>query len=415
MREHACAGGPGSRATHPRHRPGTATSTTAAFHANAQPGDLNPCTRVSLAGSLARDSRRGRPRAREDTREMPRPEDWPAPAYDDPLAQRLRDIGAGLMPPPTSTARRHHYVPQILLRGFESHTKPKHIWYLDKASGQSRQVSISSAGFEPRLYAAKSDDGDYDNRIEGFLSLVEGYAAPALAELLDGTLTAESVALPCFLGLQVMRTPTVLDSIGLLTQQLGQAELETLLNDPCAFARFLSQRYEEQLAPSEIERRRQSHLKALRQGVRIHLANKREVALNQMVDSVLEAAFAMAHADWYVLYSDTRPFVLNDCGYARINATDGLPRSGILFPIRSDACLLVAAPTSDDMRIYRARCDPPEITKLNLRTYGWATDFVFGHSQDAVTSVRAAARRHPKGAHPPAWEERLPGPPSRVR
>ena len=345
---------------------------------------------------------------------MSRPEDWPAAIYDDPLAQRLRDIGAGLMPPPTSTARRHHYVPQLLLRGFESHTKPKHIWYLDKASGRSRQVPISSAGFEPRLYAAKSDDGAYDNRIEGFLSLVEGYAAPALAGLLNGTLTSESVALPCLLGLQLMRTPPVLGSIGLLAQELGQAELEALLGDPDAFARFLSRRYGEQLAPSDVESRRQSHLQALKQGVRIHLANKHEVALNQMVDSVLEAAFAMAHADWYVLYSDSRPFVLNDCGYARIDVVDGLPTTGIAFPVRSHACLLVAAPTSDDMRIFRVRCDPRELTKLNLRTYGWATEFIFGHSQEAVTSVRAAARRDPRRSRPPAWEERLPRPPARM-
>jgi hypothetical protein len=253
----------------------------------------------------------------EHTGEMPRPEHWPPAVYDDPLAQRLRDIGAGLEPLPASNARRHHYLPQLILRGFESRHKPKHIWYLEKASGQSRQVPISSAGFERRLYAAKSEDGNYDNRIEGFLSLVEGYAAPALASLLDGTFTSESVALACLLGLQVMRTPLVLDSIGALTEEFGQAQLETLLADADAFARFLSQRYGEQLAPSDIERRRQSHLQAFRDGVRIRLANKREVALNQMVDTVLDAAFGMSHADWYVLYSAQRPFVLNDCGYAR--------------------------------------------------------------------------------------------------
>lgn len=346
---------------------------------------------------------------------MPRPEHWPPAVYDDPLAQRLRDIGAGLVPPPTSTARRHHFVPQLVLRGFESPAKPKHLWYLDKASGRSRQVPISSVGFEPRLYAAKSDEGDYDNRIEGFLSLVEGYAAPALASLMNGTLTTESVALACLLGLQVMRTPPVLDSIGALTEEFGQAQLEALLADADAFARFLSQRYGEQLAPGDVERRRQSHLQALSKGVRIRLANKREIALNQMVDSVLDAALAMAHADWYVLYSDKRPFVLNDCGYGRIQAADGLPTSGIVFPMRPDACLLVASPTSDEMRIVRAACDPREVMKLNLRTYGWASEFIFGHSQEAVASVRADARRNPKRSRPPAWEERLPGPPSRVK
>src|SRR4051794_20997100 len=94
-----------------------------------------------------------------------RPEDWPPPVYDHPLPQRLHDIGAGLADLPAAEGRRHHYLPQFILRGFESPTRPKHVAHLDKRSGQHRIVPIRTAGFVDRLYGAKDDDGTYDNRI----------------------------------------------------------------------------------------------------------------------------------------------------------------------------------------------------------------------------------------------------------
>jgi hypothetical protein len=173
-----------------------------------------------------------------------RPDDWPPAVYDHPLPQRLHDVGAGRVPPPSSTARRHHYVPQHILRGFESRKKPKHVVHLAKSTGRTRQVPIASAGWEAHLYAAKSAEGDYDNRIEGLLSLIEGYAAPALTRLLDGELTAsedESMPISMLLGLQLGRTPRALDGVGDLAERLGQDQVEGLLEDPEAFARFLSQ------------------------------------------------------------------------------------------------------------------------------------------------------------------------------
>jgi hypothetical protein len=35
------------------------------------------------------------------------------------------------------------------------------------------------------------------------------------------------------------------------------------------------------------------------------------------------------------------------------------------------------------------------VDTVNLRMYGWATDFIYGHSQEAVTHVRRLAKRRP--------------------
>jgi hypothetical protein len=344
-----------------------------------------------------------------------RPAHWPAPVYDHPLPQRLRDIGAGLVGLPDHEGRRHHYVPRLVLRGFECASKPKHIVHLDKRSGQSRQVPIDSAGWAHRLYGGESEDGEHDNRIEAFLSLVEGYAAPALTRLIEGRATAsEDEAMPISLlfGLQLTRTPRVLDGIGDVVERMGQEELMRILSDPDAFAEMVSQSRGERLRPDDVEQDRQDYLKAVADGLTLRLEGKRNVGLEAMVTSFVEAGFAMAHADWWILHPQGRSFVVNDCGYARFDESDRLPISrGIVFPTRPDSCIIVAPPTSDATQVFRRKCSAPQADRINLRTYGWADRFIFGDSQAAVTAVHAAARRNRRGSRPPTELERLPGPP----
>jgi hypothetical protein len=162
-----------------------------------------------------------------------------------------------------------------------------------------------------------------------------------------------------------------------------------------------------------VEGDRRRYLRAIQEGgVRIRLSEKRNVGLDAMVTGLIEGGLAMAHADWWIIHPMQGSLVLNDCGYARITPAEELPiERGILFPLRSDAGLIVAPPTSDATQVYRAACTRSNLETMNLRTYGWADEFIFGHSQDAVSSVRAAARKSPKRSRPPDPRERQPGPP----
>jgi hypothetical protein len=356
-----------------------------------------------------------RPEPGPDDPFFSRPSHWPPPVYDHPLPQRLHDIGAGRAQMPVQTGRRHHYVPQWVLRGFEAPTKPKHIMHLEQRSGRTRLVSISSAGWAPRLYGARGEDDEYDNRIESFLGLVEGYAAPALARLIDGQATAsedEGMPISLFFGLQLSRTPVALDGIGTMFERTGQAEMMRILSDPEAFAAMLSQSRGQILCPDDVEQDRREYLKAFKDGVTLRLAGKRDVGLDVMVTSFIEAGLAMAHADWWILHPQSGSFVLNDCGYARFGVDERLPIArGIVFPMRPDACIVVAPPTSDGTQIFRAATSAAETQRINLRTYGWASRFIFGHLQAAVTDVHAAARKDRRRSRPPTELQRLPGPP----
>lgn len=288
-------------------------------------------------------------RGAQEADALGRPSHWPPAVYDHPLPQELRDIGAGLRPFPTTEARWHHYVPRLTLRGFECSDRGKHVVHLDKTTGQTRKVSIGSASAEKHLYSARDKDGSYDNRIEAFLALVEGYASRSLQRLIDRQATpSEDATLPIsmYMGLQITRTPGTLDAIGDLAEQMGRAELDALLRDPVAHAAVVSASRGVTLTPADD---RQAALKAVRDGMQLRLANKRNAGLDAMVTGVLEASLAMADADWWVLAPEKGSFVVSDCGYARFASEDRLPIDrGLLFPLRHDRCILVAPSTAAD-------------------------------------------------------------------
>jgi hypothetical protein len=342
-----------------------------------------------------------------------RPADWPAPVYDHPLPQQLHDICAGRSELPNPSGRRHHYVPQLILRGYECAARPKHVFHLEKRSGRPRCVPIRSAAWEKRLYAVAADE-EYDNRVEGLLGLIEAYAAPAIARLLEGSGTAtedESMPISMLLGLQMSRSPGALDELGSLMERAGQAELRRTLANPRAFAKLLEHSRDGPVPRAEVEAAKREYLAALDDGVTLRLANKREVGLDIMVRSLIEAGLSIAHADWWVLHG-AGALIANDCGYARFDASDRFPlECGIIFPLRHNACLIVAPPTSDATQVFRAACDAHDTARINLRVYAWARTFIFGSSQESVTATHGNAKGDRRAAHPPTLEERLPGPP----
>ena len=62
-----------------------------------------------------------------------------------------------------SKAKRHHFVPQLLLRGFAHpyHGKP-HLFQMETASRQApRRVGIRSAAVRTGLYAVPGEDGQF--------------------------------------------------------------------------------------------------------------------------------------------------------------------------------------------------------------------------------------------------------------
>src|SRR5437763_7743800 len=126
-----------------------------------------------------------------------------------PLMAELAEIGeSGDLSQFDSEAKRQHFVPQLVLRGFSADGNT--LFQLDLKSGGIIQTDVASAASRRYLYAAW-ENGQRNNRIEGFFSHVESHAGPALRRLLENPPAlsdGDRATLSYFFAVQTQRTPS---------------------------------------------------------------------------------------------------------------------------------------------------------------------------------------------------------------
>jgi len=135
---------------------------------------------------------------------------------------------------------------------------------------------------------------------------------------------------------------------------------------------------------------------------RIELADPRAHAfgLNFRAAGVIApAAYAMR---WSLLQ---RPgaFITSDRGLAMHDPTPPLPWTShawlsspnveVTIPLSSDICLRVDFP--DRGTVVLEDVNEKDADTINLRTYGWAKDYIYGHSQDLLARVRRLSKQRP--------------------
>lgn len=108
----------------------------------------------------------------------------------------------------SNRAKKQHYVPQLLLRGF-SIPRKEQVWVFDKSKGTSYISAIRDVASENYFNEVKI--GDYSFSFEERLELVEAYAAPVIQQIIVSedisNLTPENVAsLVVFIATQMVRT-----------------------------------------------------------------------------------------------------------------------------------------------------------------------------------------------------------------
>jgi hypothetical protein len=81
-------------------------------------------------------------------------------------------------------------------------------------------------------------------------------------------------------------------------------------------------------------------------------------------------------------------------GAHRSQAILGSENSETTVPLSDTACLLMR-PMPMGCRLTVREASAHEVETINLRTYGWADEYVFGRTQQTLVAVRTAARRRP--------------------
>ncbi|MEA2493950.1 MAG: hypothetical protein QOJ29_1861 [Thermoleophilaceae bacterium] len=325
------------------------------------------------------------------------------PLVEGPLARELREIGERESFPDTQ-ARRHHFVPAFHLARFADPVGARkgRLFQLDVNTGRPQRTTPDDTAFGKDLYAQDSEDGS-NNVLESFFSVVERHAPLALKRLIDdplGCSPEDRQTLSFFLVLQFTRTPPALDHSNAHGRRPGSvAGIE--LQDAKAFADFYLDKMDAQASAEKIERARRHMLDQLASG-QVSLANPKGMAIKLLVENAAALGETVAGLEWTVLRVLEDELVTSDRALAMYdsdlefpwsgNAWESSPSAETTFPLSPDA-LLVLRPGMPG--IGEAEADRRLAEQVNLRTYGWASRYIYGSSQQVVSQVRAQAKQRP--------------------
>jgi hypothetical protein len=300
-------------------------------------------------------------------------------------------------------AKKHHYLPQFLIRRFAQPGPPPFVWRLDKKSGRTRLVPPKSQAARHQYYRMEVEGAPFGPEFpEQTLSRIESLAAPAITRIASGALPSldERHALALFAALQHVRTPAGRRELRFMDEFAAKMQMELKLGNRSGFAQRMRDTGHGG-SDEELEELRQRTLRDLREGqVDIESTEEREIGLMFMSLDVV-APTLLSDFDWIALHSDSEAcFVLPDVGLGRIDPTPrhrgagtgwaSSPNSETTLPIDPRACLLVRP---GEGRFGTATLDARAVEDVNVRSYAASEVCYFGQSQEAVTSVRRVAKR----------------------
>ncbi len=305
-------------------------------------------------------------------------------------------------------AKRHHYVPQFVLRGFADPADGgRRIFQMPTRSRKAPiRVGVRDAALRQWLYRVVTPDGEVSNRHEGYLALVEEHAAPAIARLTAAPTSLQQgdrATIAFFVAFQMMRTPASAEQITAVANAALHHVVSEMNSDREAFAEHYQEHFGIGASDEQIEEFRLEVLDQVRTGkVRVSGHGGADFATGlTLAASLIPQIIAL---DWALLRAADGGFVCSDRGYAIHDPTPPFPwaaqgvlsspASETLVPL-NDAAALLMRPSSATCRFEVRDVAPTELERLNLRTLGWADEYVFAKRQATLDNLRATARRRP--------------------
>ncbi|MGA2163217.1 MAG: DUF4238 domain-containing protein [Solirubrobacteraceae bacterium] len=307
-----------------------------------------------------------------------------------------------------NSAKRHHFVPQLLLRRFShKHNKKDCIFQMETTSRKApRRVPVRTAASRHQLYRAIDKDGKSSNRHEGYLALVEEHAAPALRAMDEhpkSITRGDRATIAFFVALQTMRTPAAADQVTAIANAAMHTWASEFYSDRQAFTEHYRRVHEPGASEMEIEQLRQNIINQIRDG-KIRLNGDAGAAFATAFEYAIGNVPILIEFDWTLLKAPNGGFITSDRGYAIHDPFPPYPwaaqgilsseRSETTIPLSDTTCLLMRPmPMGGAMNVREV--SSREVERINLRTYGWARSHVFARSQITLDAVRVASRRQP--------------------
>lgn len=308
-----------------------------------------------------------------------------------------------------NAAKRQHFLPQFLLRGFvHVHSGKDRVSQMETTSRRApRRVDIRTAASRRRLYTVLDEDGRPSNRNEGYLELVETHAAPALRHLIEDSASlspGERATIAFFVALQTMRTPAAAEDITTIANAAFQIAGSELCSDRRAFADRYRNFFDDGATEAQIDQFRLKTLEQIQDG-RLRLSGRGGAAFARGFQHAIGIVPMLFAFDWTLLRAAGGGLITSDRGYAIHDSTPPYPWApqGVLSSENSETTLplsdthcLVMRPVPAASGLSVREISPAHVETLNLRIYGWADKYVFAknpsHARRCAGSVQASAR-----------------------
>lgn len=313
--------------------------------------------------------------------------------------QHLREIAEGKKALPDAAARKQHYVPSFLLALWA--TPPKRdgaLWALAVDTGDVKKGKPGKVALQKDLYTLDKDAGSINLVIEAFLGIVEQHAADAIKRLAaapESLSDDDRWTIAYFLAIQQGRTPPGLEQHRAVARAAAEQALHAFFRDKPAVAA----RYREKINPdadmAEIRAFAIREIKAFQEGKRT-IELPAEAPFQAMFQTVSGLALDVVQMSWTLL-TTTEEFVASDRGLsmwdpelpkARGNAWVSSPRAETTFPAGPAACLRIT-PGHESFVVQQV--DPETVASINLRTYGWAENAIFGTTEQVLRDLHRDA------------------------
>lgn len=314
------------------------------------------------------------------------------------FAEHLRAIAIGEKPYPNAEGDRHHYVPEFVLRRFHAPApRSRKIFQLDKTDGSCIETTPKNAAWESGLYAVQSVTGRHDGLIEGLFGLAEGYAAPALEALLSNPAALsddDRGDIAFFVAIQEQRDP------GFLRDMTERIEQAGTMASAVELANLKGTKRKREQAKEAYH--------ALIDGS-VTLGAPREFVFTMLLELLAQTSFLVLSLQWVLFRATEGAFVCSDRPLTRHDPAPPHKWSGAAWmsspfvettlPLSSRACLRIS-PAGHDRLAVRDTVRQPE--RVNRRTYGWATRYVYGSSARLLEDLHAHAIAHPSDVPQPS-------------
>lgn len=311
-----------------------------------------------------------------------------------PFADWLRALQRGEKEFPNCDGERHHYVPEFLLKRFRG---PGHkLFQLDKRDGTCEPIVPKEAAWDRNLYTVESTTGEHDGIIEGFFSLAENFAAKSLGTLLNAPkrFTDDDRAnLAFLLAIQEQRVPGYLEEWDENLAQAGTVWAAVqLANVEGSKGR---------------KRRARESAKAITEG-QVKIRPTKENLLTLVLAGLGKTIIPAYMLPWTLLRASEGSFVCSDRPLTMHDPTPPHPWAGAAWlssemvvttmPLSSTACLRISPQNRDH---FAERRTVKHVGHINLRTYGWATRYVYGPSAEVLQRLHERALADPEAVPTP--------------